>query len=312
MSLPAQGGAPASAPQQSSGESSGASKGGGAEGAHQKGGDVFDYKTAFNSQKKEIGETKSSLERTIRDFNVHKEKSTQDSDIISKIREAFNPREEAAEDPTGEWERQLDYYIAQGIDAQQKGGGIPLTVNLAVNLYKNLIAHHKEKGEWKNTLEELTGKVNQLSDPQQHINMRAYESMDTHIKRGLDSLYGPGNENLEAKRGLFKAIGGQLANVVNKMANDNPQQWDMVRRDPDALGELANRALRANIPPKALQMLAEDNLKNTEMPVSELMQAFREAKEIKDPGDRQRIMTQLRQEILERRFKPGSSQASGR
>lgn len=287
---------------QSSNQSTGSQQPSSAGAPSGSGAETFDYKKAFESQRHE---TQTSIEALRNELERERSGRQKDSEVLGKIRDVFQPPQQGEADPTVEWEQMLDYYIAEGVKAKERGQPMPLTINNGIMTYKSMIENYRKEQAMKQEIEQLKSQLNELRDPQQHINREAYSTLDSVIKRGLDNLYGPGSQMMEQKRSMFHAVGQQVAAVVDQMAKKEPHKWDMVRRDPEALSEIAQRVLRANIPPKALQLIAEDNLKNTEMPLSELRQAFREADSIQDPRERQQVKTQIRQEILERMWRSG-------
>lgn len=287
--------APQSAGQSGSSEGAGLGQGGDSGGA---GGDAFDYRAAFTSTQRALEDTRKEFTGFKKTVEERDKRYGDSADKISKIQEIFNPKEQSAPDPVVEWERQMDYYIEQALEADKAGRGMPLTTNLAISHYKSMIENHRQRTELMETIQALKGQVESLSNPSHAVNQQAYGQIDSNIKRGLDALYGAGDDNLPQKQALFQAVGQQIAGVLQELQQKNPRRWDMMRRDPQALQDLANRALKMNVPPKALQMLEEEQLRNTPMGLAELRQAFKEADSIKDPRERGEVKTKIRQEIF--------------
>lgn len=285
-------GAPGSQ-QNSSGKAPAGVVGGAAQGA---GGD-FDYKSAFTSQSRKIQETEGRLG----DLSKEVEGSRSDREMLKKLRDVFNPQDSGkkqAADPVPGWEQQLDFYISQAVEADKAGRGIPLTANLAISHYKSLIENHQVQSQYQQKIDTLESMVNQLRDPGHNINQRAFSSFDTSIQNGLERIYGSDPGSFPQRQALFKAVGDLVGPAVNSLMKNDPKRWDMIRRDPAELEKIANRALRAVLPPKAVQMIEQEQLRNTPMSLTELQTAFREANGIKDESERQRVRTKIRQDIL--------------
>ncbi len=289
--------APSSAP-------SGSSEGHGAEGG-QGSPDAFDYKAAFKSTQKALSDTKTQFDSFRKEIDPRVKEFSENSELLSKLKGVFSPEKDSAPDPVQNWNQQLDFYIEQAIEAEKRGQAMPLTTNLAISHYKSLIENHQRETKLMETVNKLQSQMEQMRDPGHAINTQAYSTLDNNIKRGLDSLFGPGDDSLPQKRSLFNAVGQQVAAAIQEIQQKSPQRWDMMRRDSAALAELANKALRMNIPPKAIQMLEEEQLKNTAMSMGELRQAMKEAEGIEDPQERQRIREKIRQQILENMYSSG-------
>lgn len=279
--------------QASSKEGSG---GAGANGSQGTGAGAFDYQSAFKSQSKKLQDTQQSLSQ----FQQEWEGKKGDLELVSKLKGVFEPPKggEQAESPVGEWERQLDFYIEQAVEAKNRGQGIPLTANLAISHFKAQIENYNTQQEQKKLIQELRQRLDHVQDPSHNLNQRAFYNFDTHIKNGLERVYGKDQSTLPQRQAQFRAIGQQVSAAIQDLMQKNPQRWDQMRRDPAEIEQLANRALRMNMPPKAVQMIEQENLRNTPMSMGELRRAFKEADSIKDESERTRVKTSIRQDIL--------------
>ncbi len=295
----ASGAAPAAS--QSSPGSQASSKDGsggqGQTGSQGTGAGAFDYQSAFKSQSKKLQETESSLSRLSQDW----ESSKGDLDLVKKLKGVFSEgdgRGQQQQSPVGEWERQLDFYIEQAVEAKNRGQGIPLTANLAISHFKSLIENYNVRQALEQKVGQLEKQLQSVQDPGHNLNQRAFYSFDTHIKNGLERIYGKDGSTMPQRQAQFQAIGRQVSQAIQELMQKNPQKWDQMRRDPKEIEELANRALRMNLPPKAVQMIEQEQLRNTPMSLGELRQAFKEAESIKNPEERSRIRASIRQDIL--------------
>jgi hypothetical protein len=283
----------------------GGTQGGGEGGA---GGQEFDFRGGFQQQQRELQNAQGSIKKLMGELESHKKATKGSTDVLDRIRTAITGGEEAKQqgaDPTKVWEQQLDYYLSEAVEAEKAGRGIPLTTNLAVQLFQNLIAHHEEKATWQKRLDALEGNAQRQNDPQTTINNSAFSNLDNHVRRGLDQLYGPGKESLQVKANMFDAVGESISQEINHLSKTDFLQWDSIRRDPAALQALAQKHIRAMVPPQALKIIEQERLQNTRMGIGELRNAFEEARQIQDPQKRSEIMTAIRQDIWEAMYKSG-------
>lgn len=218
---------------------------------------------------------------------------------MRKLKGVFEPSKgDVQESPVGKWEQQLDYYIEQAMEAKNRGQPIPLTANLAVELFQGKIDAHKREEALLRRIDQLEGGMKEQTDPRTAINQRAYADFDSHIKNGLERMFGTESRTLDARRTQFNAIGKQVADAVRELQRVAPQKWEEIARSPERIRQIAHNALRNNMPPKAVQMIEQENLRNTPMSQGELLQALKESKSIKDPVKRAEIATQIRQEYF--------------
>lgn len=279
--------------QTSSRDGGGGAGGAGAQGA---GAGDFDYQSAFRSQQHKLREADGRFQGLQREW----EGAKPDLEIVRKLKGVFEPSKGEAqqESPVGKWEQQLDYYIEQAMEAKNRGQPIPLTANLAVELFQGKIDAHKREEALLRRIDQLEGGMKEQTDPRTAINQRAYADFDSHIKNGLERMFGTDSKTLDARRTQFNAIGKQVADAVRELQRIAPQKWEEIARSPERIRQIAHNALRNNMPPKAVQMIEQEQLRNTPMSQGELLQALRESKSIKDPVKRAEIATQIRQEYF--------------
>lgn len=275
----------------------GSTKDGGSQGAGgtKEGAGAFDYQSAFKSQQKKIQEQDQSFSKLHQEWEGKKG----DLELVSKLKGVFEPpKGDTKESPVANWEKQLDFYIEQAVEAKNRGQGIPLTANLAISHFKSLIENHQAQEKLHQTIAEMRQQLQEVRDPGHQLNQRAYGNFDTHIKNGLERIYGNDPSTFGSRQAQFRAIGQQVSQALQELQRTNPQRWDMIRRDPKEIEAIANRALRMNLPPKAVQMIEQEQLRNTPMSVGELRQAFKEAASIKNDSERTRVQEKIRQDIL--------------
>lgn len=262
-------------------------------------GEGFDYKSAFTSQGRQLQDT----QRQLQSFGQELERAKPNLELASRLREALNPPANTKESPVDHWEKQIDFYLDQALQNKSQGGhGNPLTTNLAVELFKEKIAGHKFQEAAMQKIEAMERELKQVRDPGHNLDQRAYSTFDSSLINAIEQVYGNHPDSMDTRRGIFSTVGGRVSKAVDALKKNNPQEWDMLRRDPSRLEALAQRALRQSLPPKAVQMLEQENLRNTPMSEGELWAAFREAKtKYKDnPAQMNEVCSGIRQEILSR------------
>lgn len=261
------------------------------------GGDAagFDVTHAMQEARRARGETQSLRS------NFDKRFSAMDEDLatVRKLRETFAPPAPKTADPVQHLEEQMDYYLEQAMEAKAKGVPMPLTTNLAIQSFQNLVALHNQVAEFKKEIAELKSGVNQANDPQAPINNMAYATMETFLQSAIDGMYGDNPASTPIRSSIYKAAVDMIGANLKELQTKAPAQWDRVRRNTNELQKIVNSAIRQLVPPKAMELMQHDELQNTPMQEGELWAAFREADTIKDANERRRVRTAIRQDILE-------------
>lgn len=285
------------------GHSSAQSEGSPASGA---GADI-DFSALFESTQAELQEAKSTASKTARELQSVRTDAQKANETISKLKSVFDPDSGKAADPyESEKERlnqELDEYINAAMEHDRRGTPIPLTINNAVSNIKFQLRSLEKEKTYEEETKRLREEVKRLSNPGHSIDQTAFSNIDSHVINSLEQIYGPGDEYTDQKNAQFQAVTGQIANEIRDLKENDPQMWDRIRRDRNAQTKLVNHFVKKNIPPKARQIMEQDEIRRTPLGYDELVNAFREAKELaaegKDPKARQYV-TQLRQELLSR------------
>lgn len=303
-------GAPQAQPSLSNLSDSGAASHGGAE---------LNFEEILESTKAELHEAKSTASRTARELADVRSQATKTSETLNKLKSVFDPDSGQAQDPyeaqKQDLEAQLDEYLAAALEHDRKGTPIPLTINNAVsNIKFQLRSLEKEKG-WEEERKAMKAKIDQLSNPGHSIDQTAFSNIDSHVISSLNTIYGPDDEHAEQKDAQFEAVTRQIAKEIRTLKSENPDVWDRIRRDKGAQVKLVNHFVQKNIPPKARQIMEQDRIRREPIGYDELVNAFREAKELaaegKDPKARQYV-SQLRQELLSRVWDKNAGRGAGR
>ncbi len=281
--------------QESENTSSG-SEAAGAEGkdAIHEGGQI-DFKELFSTQREQF-----SQELGKRDVELGKQGKTLDN-----LRKALMGDEgkESKLDPIDSQIQQagaeIDQYLEAALAAERAGKPIPLTVNAAIKGLQFKIEALNDKKAHQKEMADMKAQLARLSDPGNRIDEQAFSAMDSHLTSALHTIYGPGDE--DTKNLQFEAISKQIGKEIRDLRKEDPEMWDRIRRDKNAQNKMVNHFVKKSIPPRARQIMEEDEIRRTPLGIGELRAAWNEAKElaVKKP-DMQRHADDIRRELLSR------------
>jgi len=227
------------------------------------------------------------------------------SRVLDNIRRAVvGDESKAAEaDPAdakiAHYQQQIDQYIAAAVQAERQGRPIPLTVNAAIESLQGLIAQTEENKLLRERLGKMESQVARVSDPSHNINMAAYSSIDSQVQNALNTIYGSGDEYSDVKTAQFQAISNLIIKEVKELQSEEPDVWERSRRNPVDQKKLVNHFVKQVMPPKARQLMEEDDIRKTPLTLADLQQAWEESKDLKNEAQRKEIQGQLRPQILE-------------
>ncbi len=236
-------------------------------------GPSFDAKAAIA----EIKRARGDVAQVQTAFDSHKKETAGDREILARLRTALSPETKAAPDPIAAFESQMDGFLEQAMEFRSRGVELPVTTKIAMDFYQSQLENLKVIAELKKQVSELKGGVDKANDPEAPANNVAYTQMETFLQQSLDSLYGTDPKQNAAKSRVYGAVTQALSDDLKALQKQNPAQWDMLRRNPMKLQAVVNDVLRTIVPPKALQMIDQEQLQNTPQSAGELWAAFREA-----------------------------------
>lgn len=282
------------------------------------GGDTgVDFQALFQQTNQQLEQTKEEANRFSRELSSVKEASSKSSEALDKIKAALMGDDGEPADPVqaqvSELEAKMDQVLQIAIESERAGKPIPLTVSTAVDALKAQIESVKYRAATDKKLAEMERRLADAANPSKAIDQTAYNNMDSNIQTALNAIYGNSDEYEEVKQAQFNSISSQIIAEIRDLQKNDPQMWDKIRRNPKAQQNLVTHFVKKTIPPRARQIMEEDNIKKTPMGTDELLNAFREAKELasKDPRAAAYV-SEIRQELLarmmERNMGGGSSQ----
>ncbi len=278
-----------------------------------------DFRSLYETSQKELADLRGKHGETSRTIELMRKKTDAQEGTLAKLRQAFVPESapdykapDPVQDKVGKLEQELDFYIQKGFEAEKGGSPIPLTIQSAIRDITGQIEYLRESSEQKRTIAELQAKLNQQADPQRQLDGQAYQHIDGFLVRALDTLYGPGDDTLEAKNSQWTAAIQRLKAEVQNLQQNHADVWDKARRSPEKLQRLVNHVVTQNMPPKARQIIETERLRSEPITEKELWTALTEAKRIPDPKKREQTATMIRREIWASKFNKGAGRSQRR
>lgn len=270
----------ASAASASSGESSG-NEGGGADGA----GQVTDYSELLEQAQSELGQTQEELGYTKQELATIRQATEQNQRTLDSIRQIFAPDNRAA--PTkgtktkARAERMMEEFLQAALADKSRGGtGLPLTTTLATEFFQKMMEDADENEKLRSDIEELKKQTKRATDPSAALDLMAFADFDGKIMSALNTVYGAGDEYGQQKDAQYKAICMQIEQEIRDLKENDPDVWDRVRRNGTDRAKMVGHFVKLNIPPKARELLEEQQIRDTPLTLEDTYQAFLEAKEL--------------------------------
>ena len=229
------------------------------------------------------------------EFEGLKKQNRQLSEHVSKTSEVTDRLRQALGDGSMDQQTEQDWvdaFLEAAMDDQKKGGlGLPLTTKLAMKAKEA----ETRVAKLEKQLERLLERNKVENDPTVAADRQAYLSIDNHLQKSIENLYG------DVDPQLFQAAAQKCTETIKQIQRDKPEQWAKIRRDPSYLQKLAQYHVEKIIPPRVRQMLESEKVKNTELSRKDLHDAFREADEkLHDqPENRAAMKAQIRQKMFE-------------
>ena len=234
------------------------------------------YEQHFDSIRKELGETKRQAS------GAHQK--------LSQIESIFNPKQEAKQQR--QW---FDSMLGDLIQQKAQGRDLPMTSTLAVELDKA----QRELEEFKASYEEMKKQFEIQNNPETQFNNDAYRAMDNMMTDMLGRLY-PGEENENSRRYLGEAVTNDIVSFLNELRQEDPRQWQEIRRNPASLKKIVEYHINDKIPPAARKVITEKYEASQPFTFEDAKEALDEALQIpKSNPQRAKVIEIARQKYFE-------------
>lgn len=248
-------------------------------------------------------------------------KTSESDAVLTRLRDALNPGKKETVDPRVQRrqhaESRLDYMLQAALESERAGRPMPLTANLAADLYEYQIEQTEKEARLMTELTEMKQKLDQATNPNTMIDVQAFTTMDSQLQQAIGVVFGQGEEYAPQRQAQFRAVSQQIVSEIKDLQKAEPQTWDEIRRSPQKLQRMVNYFVEQNLPPRARQILQQEQIMREPQSIDNMLQAFREAHEAyrDDPRQLQRVVPEIRAQILaemmnERRGKRGRANIS--
>lgn len=267
--------------------------------------------------------TMAELQRTQQAFGQHQAQFRElqgsyegQQRTLDALRRALNGGSDeapSAPDPVDteihEAERALEYYIAQGFEAEKAGEPMPLTIDTGIRSLQDRIRYLKEGRENRTKISQLEQAVRLAFDGDTQMDLTANRQLGSSLMSAIDTIYGQGDQNLAQKRAMWGAVSNLMQTELTNLKKDKPAAWDRIRRDPGKLQKLAQYFVEQTIPPRARELLQMHEVQSRPLTEGDLWGAWEEAGQVQDPRQRDQLRTKIRQDLLAVRFSRGRNAA---
>ncbi len=250
--------------------------------------DASQYLEKMQGIESELGNTKKALSETSKTAKEAQE-------LVSRMKQVFG-EEKAGPTEEQQDEAQLDEFLSTILEYQKQGIEVPMTAKIAMKLMETRMDNRKKISQLENQLKKVTDKQDFLADPNVAQDNAVFGAMDNHLHEALDGLYGNVDPN------MFEAVARSISKEVARLKAEKPEDWAQVKRSPEIQRNMVNHFARRAVPPKALEVMQNEKIKNTPLTEHDLITAFREANDIEDPKERQEVKTKIRQELWAQKF----------
>ncbi len=223
---------------------------------------------------------------------------------MNRLKEAFGGEREDDTPGPDTHLRQLEAELDAALQRAYGDKNAPRTSALEVQLAQERFENAKRLYALEAKLEGVGGKLANVSHPEYVADQKAYDDLTTFVDRSIKQIFGDNPELNNVRQHQTKAISLQLVEEIKRYQAEDPRGWQELRRDPNRLAGWTNNIIKANIPPQARKIIEQEHLKNYEFSQEELYQAHREAQALPDSKEKQRIMTNIRRDIMSAKFSP--------
>lgn len=256
----------------------------------------FDVDSFLSEHKAHTAKIEGELRNTSESSRRLESKLTKLSKVLS------DSQEEGGHDPIqsqiDDCNQEIDRLKELKLRAETLGVGIPETVKIGLEVQQSKIRELKRDLK----ISEQEKRIAQLSDPDFQRNNDAYKILDAHVANAVDGVYGPGKEYDIEKKNMSATITARLFDQLQNLQKTDPDYWNHIRKQPEALKKLAMAQAERSIPPKALQIMETEKLRNMKMGVGELHDAFMKLKAEPPSRARDKELGELRAQIWSEKF----------
>lgn len=273
--------------------------------AAEQGGEDFkiDVNELARDYQSRMGETQSALERSNHELQQVRQTASKNDKVLEGLRKVLVGEDGEQTDPAdaqvADLESQIDQYLTAAVQAERAGRPIPLTVNAAVQALKGQIQSIRQNQGLQREIATLKGTVDRVSHPEHGLDQQAFSDLDSKIINALETVYGKSADMQSVKNAQWKAVSQLVADEIKGLRKAEPELWDRIRRNPKDRSEMVAHFVKQVIPPRARQLLEDEQVRNTPLTLQDYWAAWEETKQLKDPQQAMKLRAELRPKILE-------------
>lgn len=277
---------------QGSGQSQGNGAAHGATGGVPSGGAGFDMDAILNPMREELGSLKKGYHSAQNEARSANERLSKVAKLLSGEGEDGDEDGEGGEEGEG-W---YDSVISELIAAKAKGIEMPLTGRLAAELQRTQSETKTLRAELNKALKALQ----QVSDPNRAQDQAAYAQMDSFLVQEAQKVWGD-----EVSPHQIRGIASQITEFLQQVQKESKEKWAQIRHNPRSQQRIVQHFINASIPPQHRNLMQEVRESQQPLTRQDIMEAIEEAKAIKDPNTRAKVMEVARRRLLEQSFVQG-------
>lgn len=209
--------------------------------------DSFDPSEFIDNVKTDMSNFNDKLDGIEKENREYKE-------TISRMRQAFGAeREQQPTNKPGGW---LDDILDASLQAEKRGQGMPVTTKIGVELAESQAQIEMLKQLVAETKREVA-EAKKSQDPHAQANQAMFMQMDDTLVGQIERIYGQFDE------GVYKAGVEKLSDVLNYVRQNEPENWENIRRNKGVQQQIISRVVLSMIPPEAQRALQQQDEDDT-------------------------------------------------
>lgn len=260
-------------------------------------GQQIDATELFN----QIASQNQQLEQNKQELSTANKRSGEALSTLERLKAALGGEDKKGPTDDELDEQHLDFILSEMLEAEKRGIKMPITSSIAPKLIETRKQMRKTAEAQNAAIAALTKQVETLTNPQARTDQATYSSMDNMLQGMVEQVYGGANP------GQHHAIATAINQEINRLQKDDPESWAKVKRSPNFQKSMVNHFVQQAIPPRAREILHNEQIKNEPITTDEILSAIEEARNtITDPAKMAATVQTLREAYWEAKYlQPG-------
>jgi hypothetical protein len=242
----------------------------------------FDLESIINPMREELSSLKTTTERAV----SGSQKAQQRLDAVTRALSGDEGNADEADESDG-W---YDTVLSELIAAKAKGFEMPITGRMA----QVLQATQEEQKRLKAELKKAQAIIEKTADPYTQQDNNAYAQMDSMLVQEVQKVWGD-----DANQNQFRAVAGEVTAFIKQVKDQQPEKWAQIRHNPRMQQRIVSHFVNQSIPPAHRNLMQETQEAAQPITRADIVAALEEAKTIKDPAQRAKVVEICRQRLFE-------------